>query len=267
MKKLLLLIFVSALLQGCLGKKNAITEDAVFKQTAPVCNTEAMCKKMWTAAGEWADRYSPQGIETYTDQLIRSEEKEVGSDEMEIIIRKVEQKDGSYKIVINNVCSRTLGSCSEERSNMIAFNKKLIGFMSAKEKQVKEKALDGNIELKKWIKQYTAAINKFDADALSGLMHLPVTYVEADKIIVLTSVAEVSRYLQALKTKFAEAKGEYVKADSTDIFALNGKNLYVNLILNVYDADSTIVAAQQTGIHLVMHNGGLKMISSATHSK
>ena len=86
MKNILVLIFAGVLLQGCLGKKNEITEDVVFLQSVPVCNTPEICKKMWDAAGDWVDKYSPQGIETFSDVLIQSEEKEFGSDETSYIL-------------------------------------------------------------------------------------------------------------------------------------------------------------------------------------
>ncbi|MCK5335488.1 MAG: hypothetical protein KAQ67_04965, partial [Gammaproteobacteria bacterium] len=154
MKNIIVLTFASILLQGCLGKKNEITEDVVFLQSVPVCNTPEMCKKMWDAAGEWVDKYSPQGIDTYTDDMIRSEDKDNSSDEMEIVIKRIKQGNASYKILIDTICTNSISSCSLERNNMLAFNKKLIGFMSVKEKTKKEKVFDANAALNLWLKHY-----------------------------------------------------------------------------------------------------------------
>ncbi len=267
MKNILVLIFAGILLQGCLGKKNEITEDVVFLQSVPVCNTPEICKKMWDAAGDWVDKYSPQGIETFSDVLIQSEEKEVGSDEMDIEIKKVKQKDNSYKIVINNVCSRSFANCSVERNNMIAFNKKLISFMSVKEKKVKQKVFDADASINKWIDRYTVAINRFDENSLSTLFHFPVTYIEKDEVKVLKSIADVKVYLQSIKTKFSKVKGEYIKPDSIDVFSSTGRNLYVNVVFNLYDAESAVVGSQQTGIHLINVDKQWKMLSWGAHTK
>lgn len=266
MKNLIMFIFAGVLLQGCLGTKNQINEDVVFLQSVPTCNTDGMCQKMWDAAGAWVDQYSPQGTEIYSDTLIQSEEKEIGSEEMEISIKKIKQKDNGFKIIIDNACNRSVSSCSVERSNMIAFNKRLIGFMSVKEKEVKEKVFDINANIDQWLKVYTVAINKFDGKLLSGLLHFPVTYIEKDEIIVLNSIDEVSAYLKSIKAKFAEVKGEYIMVDSIDVFSRTGRNLYVNVIFNVYDAESIVVASQQTGLHLVKVGKQWKMLSSGAHT-
>lgn len=263
----MIVVFVSAFLQGCLGKKNEINEDVVFLQSVPVCSSDEMCKKMWDAAGAWVDKYSTQGIETYSDSLIQSEEKEVGSDGMDITIKKIKQKDGAYKIIIDNACSRSLGSCSIERSNMIAFNKKLISFMSVKEKAVKKEVFNTNADFKQWLTKYEVAINKFDSDLLAGSFHLPVTYIEKDEIIVLKTKQDVSAYLKNIEVKFTAVKGEYIKADSIDIFARTGRNLYVNVVFNLYDAESAVVAAQQVGLHLIRVNKQWKMLSSGLHTQ
>ena len=267
MKNLMVVVFVSAFLQGCLGKKNEINEDVVFLQSVPVCSSDEMCKKMWDAAGVWVDKYSTQGIEIYSDSLIQSEEKEVGSDDMDISIKKVKQKDGAYKIIIENACSRSAGNCTAERGNMIAFNKKLIGFMSVKDKAQKKEVLDTNAGVKQWLNKYEVAINKFDSDLLASSLHFPVTYVEKDEIIVLKTKQDVSAYLKDIKGKFAAVNGEYIKADSMDVFAITGRNLYVNVVLNLYDVESTVVAAQQVGLHLVRVNEQWKMLSSGLHTQ
>lgn len=267
MKNLMIVVFVSAFLQGCLGKKNEINEDVVFLQSVPVCSSDDMCKKMWDTAGDWVDKYSTQGIEIYSDSLIQSEEKELGSEEMDITIKKVKQKDGAYKIIIDNVCSRSLGNCSTERSNMIAFNKKLISFMSVKEKAVKKEVFDTNAGFKQWLNKYEVAINKFDTKLLAGSLHLPVTYIEKDDIIVLKTTADVKEYLNNIEKRFTSINGEYIKADSIDIFARTGRNLYVNVVFNLYDAESTVVAAQQVGLHLIKVDKQWKMLSSGLHTK
>lgn len=262
----MVVVFVSAFLQGCLGKKNEINEDVVFLQSVPVCNSDEMCKNMWDAAGAWVDKYSPQGIEIYSDGLIQSEEKEMGSDEMDISIKKVKQKKGVYKIIIDNACSRSKGNCTTERSNMIAFNKKLIGFMSVKDKVQKKEIFETNAGIKQWLNKYEVAINKFDSNLLASSLHFPVTYIEKDEIIVLKTKADVSAYLIKIKEKFAAVKGEYIKADSIDVFARTGRNLYVNVVFNLYDDESAAVVSQQVALHLVMVNKQWKMLSSGLHT-
>lgn len=261
----MLVVFVSAFLQGCLGKKNEINEDVVFLQSVPVCSSDEMCKKMWGAAGAWVDKYSTQGIETYSDSLIQSEEKEMGSDEMDISIKKIKQEEGGYKIIIDNACSRSSSNCTVERSNMIAFNKKLIGFMSVKDKVQKKEIFDTNAGIKQWLNKYEVAINKFDNNLLASSLHFPVTYIEKDEIIVLKNKADVSAYLIKIKEKFSAVKGEYIKADSIDVFARTGRSLYVNVVFNLYDDESAVVASQQVALHLVMVNKHWKMLSSGLH--
>ncbi|MCK4709266.1 MAG: hypothetical protein KAU21_11665, partial [Gammaproteobacteria bacterium] len=133
-----LMLMIGFLLQGCLGKQNPIKEDVIFLQSIPSCNSPEVCDAMWNAAGAWVDKYSPQGVDTFADDLIHSEAPELGSDEMEIVVKKIKQKDGSYKILIDNICVHSFGNCITERKNMIAFNKKMISFLPEKEKVVKE---------------------------------------------------------------------------------------------------------------------------------
>lgn len=262
-----LVVLVSFLLQGCLGNKNAINQDVVFLQSAPVCNTEEMCKAMWDAAGEWVNRYSPQGIETYNDEFIRSVEKEVGSDEMDIEVRKIKQPDGSFKIVINNYCSRSLANCTAERNNMIAFNKKLIGFMSAKQQEAKKQVFDDDQDVKKWLQRYNSLMIQNRAEVLSTMLHFPVTYIDKKQITVIRSTDELSDYLQDLKKRFTEYKGIYLKTNSVDVFGRTGRNLYINAIINLYDTDNTTVAAQQIGFHLVKVDSNWLLLSAAVHGE
>ncbi|MDH5392739.1 MAG: hypothetical protein OEY11_06085 [Gammaproteobacteria bacterium] len=266
MRNLFALILLSIVLQGCLGDKNAINKDVVFLQTVPVCTTDELCEKMWLAAQEWVEQYSPQGLEVVTDDVIQSETKELGSDEMDIEIKKIKQKNGDYKILINNICSRALSSCDRERKNMILFNKKLIAYMPAKTQKLKQQLFKVNKKIDGWIAHYVDAINKAEPEMLSQLVHFPVTYIEKDKIAVILSVKEMSQYLKTLNNKIADLQGEYVKADSIDVFAHNGRNLYVNAVFNVYDADSAIVAAQQLGFHLIEVDQHWKMISAGVHT-
>ena len=265
--KLLVIVGVALSLTACLGGKNEIKDDAVFLQSAPVCTSDDMCKKMWEAAGAWVDKYSPQGIETYSDDLIQSEEKELGSDEMEITVRKIKQDDGSYKILIDNLCSRTLGSCTAERSNMIAFNKKLSGFMTTAAKNKVQKVIEDNSEVKQWLERYTQLTAGFKADALATMLHFPVSFIEKDEIIVLKTTDDLKTYLQNLKAQFDKVNGIYLKTDSIDVFARHGRNLYVNAIINLYDIENTIVAAQQIGFHLVYVDHKWQMISAAKHGE
>jgi len=265
--KLLVILGVAISLTACLGGKNEIKDDAVFLQSVPVCNSDDMCKKMWEAAGAWVDKYSPQGIETYSDDMIQSEEKELGSNEMEITVRKIKQQDGSYKILIDNLCSRSLGSCNAERSNMIAFNKKLSGFMATAAKNKVQKVIEDNSEVKQWLERYTQLTAGFKVDALATMLHFPVSFIEKDGIIVLNTADDLKTYLQDLKVRFDKVNGTYLKTDNIDVFARHGRNLYVNAIINLYDIENTIVAAQQVGFHLVNDNKRWLMLSAATHGE
>ena len=264
---LLSAIFYVLLLSGCLGNKNEVKEDVVFIQSSPVCDSKEMCQKMWEAAGAWVDKYSPQGIEIFNDEVIQSEEKEIGSEEMEITVKKVKLKNGSYKIVIDNLCSRSGSSCSEARSNMIAFNKKLSVFMSATDQKKTEQVFTDNKEVKLWLERYTQLIAGYKATALSKMLHFPVSFIENDSITVVGSEVELMQYLSNLKTSIDKVKGVYLKTDSLDVFERNGRNLYVNVIINLYDAENTVAAAQQIGFHLVNIDGQWQMISAAIHGE
>jgi len=266
LKSILLITFSSFFLQGCLGEKNAIKKDVVFLQSSPVCTTDEMCQSMWNAAGEWVDLYSPQGIETYTDEMISSEEREPGSEEMEIIVTKIKQSDGSYKIVIDNQCNRSSADCSVQRNNMIAFNKKLTGFMSIKEQKEVEKVFNANQDIADWLLKYTEAMNKFDAGSLSAMFHFPVTYIESDGIEVVASKAELTNYLQALKNEFTSLGGKYIRQDGIDIFQRTDRSLYVNVIIKLFDIENTVIAAQQVGFHLIVVGDQWRMLSAAVHT-
>lgn len=266
MKKILIL-FPLVFLTGCLGNKNEIKDDAVFLQSVPVCSSEDVCNKMWKAAGEWVDRYSPQGIETYNDQLIRSEEKEIGSEEMEIEVRKIKQDDGTYKIVIDNFCRRSGGSCAAERSNMIAFNKTLYQFMPVQEKTLRQDIFKDNQTISQWFDRYSQLVAGYKTDALASMMHFPVTFIENDNIQTISSTNDLEQYLQVRKKQFDELKGTYLKTDSIDVFQHIGRNVYVNAILNLYDVENTVVAAQQLAFHLVEVDGKWLLISTAVHTK
>jgi len=266
-KSLILISLVSVFLQGCLGNKNAIKNDVVFLQSSPVCNTEKMCKEMWNAAGEWVARFSPQGIEVYSDTLIRSEERELGSEEMDIEITKIKQQDGSYKIVIDNHCGRSLANCSVQRNNMIAFNKELTKFMSSEQQQEQKKVFNANQNVNDWLKKYMDAMNTADAKSLAQIVHLPVTYIEKETIKVVANQDDLQEYLKSTADKFATVNGKYLKSESIDIFQRTERSIYVNVILNLYDIENTVVAAQQVGFHLVNDNGELQLISAAVHTK
>lgn len=267
MKNILVLIILTVLLQGCFANKKSINEDVVITQSTPVCSTEQMCNEMWQASEAWVDRYSPQGTDISTDNLIRSESKELGSDDMEIEIRKIKLENGHYKIVIDNICKRSFGSCSIERNNMIAFNQELIKLMPAKAQAAKEKIFNENTDIKQWFDQYVMFINKNDAVSFSGLLHFPVSYVEKDNIVVLSSAEESTAYLQGIKEKFSVGSGRYLKTSSLDIFGKNGRNAYVNVQVNLYDADSALLGAQLTGFHLVKVGKSWQMISAAIHTE
>lgn len=267
MNKLIILVFSGVLLQGCLGNKNEIKSDVVYLQSIPTCHSDDVCKKMWVVAADWVDQYSPQGIEVYSNTLIQSEEQDLGSDEMYIEIKKVKHKDNSFKIVIDNMCNRSGGGCSVERNNMIAFNKKLIGLMSVKERKIKEKVLKVNSDINHWAKKYVGGINKFDASLITELFHLPTTLIEKDSVLVLNTKSDVSTFLTQLKLKFENIKGQYINVDEIDVFARTGRNLYVNIVFNVYDAENALVASQQRGLHFVLVDNQLKMISSGLHTQ
>jgi len=262
-----LVVFLSFLLQGCLGTQNPIKEDAVFLHSAPVCTTDDMCKQMWQAAAEWVDQYSPQGIEVHDENLISSEDKELGSDELDIEIKKLPQKDGSHKIVIDIYCRRALSSCSIERKNMIAFNKKLSSFMAVDEKAKKDKVFSDSHGINQWVKDYVNALNKFDVEEFSALIHFPVTYVEKNETKVLRSKEDVKTYLKQLASKLNALSGKYIKSDNLDVFSRAGRSLYVNVVLYLYDSENTVVGGQQTGFHLVKQGKQLKMISAGAHGE
>lgn len=264
-KNLMLLVMITILLQGCLGDQNAINRDVVFLQTVPVCSTDKMCNKMWAAAEEWVEEYSPQGVDTSTDDVIASEMKDPGSDDMDIEIRKIKQNNGSYKIIINNLCSRSVNSCDTERKNMIAFNKKLISLLPAKERNKNKQLFDVNKKVDLWIGQYVDAIGEADLAKLTSIVHYPVTYIEKDKVSVINSDKDMRNYLQALKKQFLILDGVYLKASSYDVFGRTGNNLYVNVVLSLHDVESEIVAAQQVGFHLIKVKNRWKMISAGTH--
>lgn len=266
LKTLLLVTLFSIFLQGCFGKKNEIKKDVVFLQSSPVCTTDAVCQAMWDAAGKWVDLYSPQGIETYSDEMIRSEERELGSEEMEIVVAKVKQSDGSYKIIIDNLCDRSKAGCSAERSNMIAFNKKLAGFMSAEEQKAKEKLFNANRDINDWFVKYSEAMTAYNANALSQMFHFPVTYIENDGVEVVATNVQLPEYLQNIKNTFTSMNGKYIRSESIDIFQKTDRSVYVNVIFNLYDIENTVVAAQQVGFHLVAVDGQWKMLSAAVHS-
>jgi len=263
----LLSVLTLLLLSGCLGKKNEIKNDALFLQSAPVCSNEEMCQKMWDAAGAWVEKYSPQGIEIYSDDVIQSEEKELGSEEMEIIIKKIKQKDGSYKIVIDNSCSRSSSACTAERNNMLAFNKELSEFMSVTGQKKTQQVINDNTKIKLWLERYTQLTAGYKSNALSKMLHYPVSLIEKDTIQVLSSEQDLTQYLNTVKASIEKANGVYLKLDSLDVFARNGRNLYVNAIINLYDVENTIVAAQQIGFHLVHVDEKWQMISAATHGE
>jgi len=263
-KNMFFLLF-TVLLQGCLGDQNAINKDVVFLQTVPVCETDEMCKKMWLAAESWVDKYSAQGVRTVTDKVIMSEEKDPGSDDMDIEIKKIKQENGSYKIIINNFCSRSLSSCDRERKNMIAFNKKLISFLPAEKRNKNKKLFDANKSVDQWVAQYTEAIGSADLMKMKALVHYPLTYVEKDKISVIFSDEDMREYLQRLKKQFSALNGVYLKASSFDVFGRTGANLYVNVVLSLHDAESVAVGAQQIGFQLIKVDKKWKMISAGTH--
>lgn len=263
----LLSVLTLLLLSGCLGNKNEIKNDALFLQSAPVCSNEEMCQKMWDAAGAWVEKYSPQGIETYSDDLIQSEEKELGSEEMEIAVRKIKQKDGSFKIVIDNSCSRSSSACSAERNNMIAFNKELSAFMSTAEQNITQQVFTDNADVKLWLERYTQLTAGYKAAELSAMLHYPVSFIENDSIRVINSQQELKQYLAQVKTNVEKANGVYLKLDSIDVFSRIGRNLYVNAIIYLYDSENTIVAAQQIGFHLVFEDDKWQMISAASHDE
>ena len=266
-KSFVLLIFISFFLQGCLGNKNEIKKDVVFLQSSPVCTTEKMCNEMWEAAGEWVDKFSPQGIEVYSDTVIHSEERELGSDEMEIVVTKMKLEDGSHKIVIDNRCDRSLADCSVQRNNMIAFNKKLTGFMSVEQQEVQEKVFNANQGIDEWLAKYVAAVNTYDAKLLSKIVHFPVTYIEKNGVKVVINQNQLNDYLKATANKFIAVNGQYIKSESIDIFQRTERSIYVNTVINLYDIENTIVAAQQVGFHLVNDDGQLLMISAAVHTE
>lgn len=259
MKNLFVLISLSVLLQGCLGKGVDLKNDVVFQQSIPVCKSEDVCKKMWDAAGDWVHKYSPQGIDTYTENLIISEDKEVGSDDMNLEVRKVKQQDGSFKIIIDNFCSR---NCDAERRNMLEFNKKLISFMSVREQAVKETVFIENRDLKEWVEKYDRLMNTFDAKAMSGLYHFPVTYINKKDITVLNQVADVAVYLKNTKAQFTKHSGQYIKLTGLNVYSKTGRNAYIGVTFALYDAENTAVSEQRVNFHLVKIDSKWKMISA-----
>ena len=98
------------------------------------------------------------------------------------------------------------------------------------------------------------------------MFHYPVTYIEKDSIQVLKSEADLNTYIKGLKKRFLIYDGQYIQLSSLDVFARNGRNIYVNMVMSLYDTDSAIVAAQQVGFHLVKIDKQLKMISAGAHT-
>lgn len=267
MKSVVSLIMLSFLLHGCLGKQNPIKNDVIFIQSIPVCHTAEVCDAIWKAAGEWVDEYSPQGTDVFESDLIRSETPELGSNDMDMEIKKVQQKDGSYKIIINNSCARSWGSCESSRRNMIAFNKKMVSLLPANEKAIKEKVFIINTDVNKWLNGYASSIAQYDAESLASMLHFPVSYIEKDEIKVLNSIEDMGAYIKDLKNSLSKLDGQSIKVNDIDVFARNGRNIYVNAVLSLEDSEGATVGAQQLGFHLVKIDKKLKMISAGTHTE
>lgn len=262
MKSLIpLIVFLSILLQGCFSNKNTTKDDAVFLQTIPVCNSPELCKKMWQAAGEWVDKYSPQGIDVDDEKMIRSEDKEIGSDDMEIVITKVKQVGGHYQIVIDNACTSTFGACTIERNNMLAFNKHLIALMPAKDKAKKELVFDADVEVKAWLKDYINAFNELDVVAFSKLQHFPVTLIEDNAVQILNTAEDVVPYLETQKSKLAKVNGVYIVLENLKVLTSTGSSLFVNALFSINDVENVAISGQKLSINLIKVDGALKMIS------
>ena len=139
--------------------------------------------------------------------------------------------------------------------------------MSTAAKNKVQKVIEDNTEVKQWLDRYTQLTAGFKADALATMLHFPVSFIEKDSIIVLNTADDLKTYLQNLKSQFDKVNGIYLKTDSIDVFARQGRNLYVNAIINLYDIENTIVAAQQIGFHLVNDNKRWLMLSAAVHAE
>ncbi|MDH5423595.1 MAG: hypothetical protein OEY29_01205 [Gammaproteobacteria bacterium] len=259
MKKIFVLMALSAFMQGCMTKAVDLKQDVVFQQSIPVCQSEDVCKKMWQAAGDWVHKYSPQGIDIYTDNLIVSEDREVGSDNMNLEVRKVKQADGSFKIIIDNFCTR---NCDAERRNMLAFNKELMNFMTVKEQAQREAVFDENNDLKEWVVKYERVMNSFDANSVSGLYSFPVTYINQESITVLSQVADVVAYLKNSKVQMQKHNAQYLRLNGLNVYAKTGRSSYIGVTLRLYDADNSTVSEQRVTLHLVRVDNHWKMISA-----
>lgn len=251
MKKIVVIFITAFLLQGCLEKKNPITDDAIFQKTVPVCDSEELCARMWDMAGEWVKKYSPQGIKEYEDDVIQSAEKGFGFDDLEIEVRKVKIAEGKYKIMIDVLCNPIMSSCKAERKNILAFNQKLSTLLPAETQVKTQEIITDNLLLESWLKQYADALNKSSIDALAPLYHWPATIVENDKISVLQNAADLKQHMTELKSQLQKARSIYINLDSLNVMARTSRTSYINVFLKGYDADNTKVLVRQLGFHLL----------------
>jgi hypothetical protein len=261
MKKIFALIFTTSLLQGCLTNSYNLADDAIFLKTAPVCDSEELCARMWEEAGNWVRKYSPQGIDVYSDTMIRSVEKDLGSFNLEIEVKKVAEAEGRFKIMIDVLCNTALASCNTERKNMLAFNKKLTSLLPAEQREVAQKTFNANAEVEDWLKLYGEALNKNDLDAMQALYHFPVTIVEANKVTVLQNAGDLQQYQREQSTKLANRGSTYLKLGSHKIVDKARRTAYVTTVLTAYNSDNVRVTARQMSLQLLSTEGLWQLMS------
>lgn len=125
MKSNLSLVAVIALaLPACVSTNTTTPAKLAYAQRIqPVCRGEKECELMWSAAKQWVEENSPYRIKLLTNDYLETYSPVGGSPLLGMVISKVPNKDGSYRLRSKMWCDNIFGCSPDAVDAVISLNK------------------------------------------------------------------------------------------------------------------------------------------------
>ena len=98
-------------------------KQAYAQSIQPVCRSEKECELMWSAAKQWVEENSRYRIKLLTNDHLETYSPTDGSAWLGMVISKVPNKDGSYRLRSKMWCDNIFGCVPTPEDALISLNK------------------------------------------------------------------------------------------------------------------------------------------------
>ncbi len=258
-------ICAAALLVGCQSSLLALKDDPVFQQTIPVCQTEEECHRVWTAAREWVQQATPQGLAVDSAQRLQTNpaDDEALDWETDITVDKVPLGDGKYQVVIGIGCNPAINNCDAAREKMRQFNRDMARYASSSRSQEILRVFSDEDDMDALFSSYAAALDEAALRAHAEKYFLPSLIISGERVRRLDTREQVVAFLESTRARVDSDKIARIAAEEKKVLSSGPHTAVVTVLWGFYDAGDDLLFRQKATYNLIKVGKAWKIILAA----